>query len=329
MAAGGLSFRHVFCVRARCVPCRAFSTAPRSASQGSGARRRVVARVAATACIGASAALAWLALRDPAEPREEDARYAAAIARLPDLERAQATRVVLVKRFLSDADLAELDARLAALLREPLGTFSRDANGVPQLCGAPWETTYLHTNGAFARACPDLRHRLLALAGRVDAAEGWGLLGGDSVGSAEKLAPRAGACGGAQLRTVELHRVLPGGALADRRHFDGGSLVTVDVLLSRPAGADFAGGEFCTPELDGTMAVHAGFERGDALVFVSHKRHCVAPVRAGVRRVLVAELWDGPERTCAHRCMDPRRECAYTVAAAQAERFVRADLPET
>ena len=50
---------------------------------------------------------------------------------------------------------------------------------------------------------------------------------------------------------------------------------------------------------------------GDALVFPSHKYHCVAPITAGVRRVLVLEFWEGVERWCDHRCEVPRGECAY------------------
>ena len=51
------------------------------------------------------------------------------------------------------------------------------------------------------------------------------------------------------------------------------------------------------------------FERGDALVFVSHKYHCVAPVTHGERRVLVIELWEGEERSCPHRCTERTGVC--------------------
>ena len=46
---------------------------------------------------------------------------------------------------------------------------------------------------------------------------------------------------------VEIHDVGPAGGLPDLNHFDGGSLITLDVMLSRP-GIDFGGGNFCTPE---------------------------------------------------------------------------------
>lgn len=45
-------------------------------------------------------------------------------------------------------------------------------------------------------------------------------------------------------------------------------------------------------EVDGSLKQHQ-FELGDALVFVSHKYHCVGPVTAGRRRVLVTELFCG------------------------------------
>ena len=77
-------------------------------------------------------------------------------------------------------------------------------------------------------------------------------------------------------------------------------MLTCDMMLSDPS-SDFTGGEFRTLESDGELATHT-FERGDCLVFVSHKPHCVAPVTSGERRVLVVELWEGLERECAHRC---------------------------
>jgi len=99
------------------------------------------------------------------------------------------------------------------------------------------------------------------------------------------------------------------------KHHDTGSLVTVDLLL-----ADcFEGGEFQTLERGGELRSWA-FERGDANVFVSHKYHCVAPLQSGQRQVLIAELWEGPERTCAHRCVDPGAvPCPHTLSKSQRE----------
>eukprot|EP00966_Prymnesium_polylepis_P301938 6975740-Prymnesium_polylepis.1 len=74
----------------------------------------------------------------------------------------------------------------------------------------------------------------------------------------------------------------------------------MDVMLNDPS-TSFVGGGFQTLESDGTVLAHT-FEHGDALLFLSHKFHHVAPVSRGERRVLIMELWEGMERICPHRC---------------------------
>ena len=59
--------------------------------------------------------------------------------------------------------------------------------------------------------------------------------------------------------------------------------------------SDFAGGDFCTLEPDGSLQRHP-FEQGDLMIFQSHKYHCVQPVTSGTRQVFVTELWEGLER---------------------------------
>ena len=68
-----------------------------------------------------------------------------------------------------------------------------------------------------------------------------------------------------------------------------GSVITVDIMLSDVAQLD--GGIFHTLENDGADLVPHEFERGDAMVFVSHKFHGVSGLRSGTRQVLVTELW--------------------------------------
>ena len=82
------------------------------------------------------------------------------------------------------------------------------------------------------------------------------------------------------VRCVEYHTVEPGGSLPYPHHHDAGSLVTIDVMLSDPQ-RDFEGGMFATLEPDGRLERQDEFRQGDALVFVSHKFHCVAPVTGG------------------------------------------------
>ena len=67
----------------------------------------------------------------------------------------------------------------------------------------------------------------------------------------------------------------------------------------------FAGGAFATSESGDYMLQHP-FEKGDLLLFLSHKYHCVSPVESGTRNVLVAELWEGDEREAADGRCDER-----------------------
>ena len=48
------------------------------------------------------------------------------------------------------------------------------------------------------------------------------------------------------------------------------------------------------------------FERGDCLVFLSHKTHSVAQLTRGRRSVLVVEFWHECACVSNHRCMGQR-----------------------
>lgn len=76
------------------------------------------------------------------------------------------------------------------------------------------------------------------------------------------------------------------GGLPHRLHYDSGSVLTIDVMLA-PAEE---GGQFETLESDAVVG-HT-FERGDAIVFPSHKYHSVSPVKRGTRRVLIMVCTD-------------------------------------
>ena len=181
-------------------------------------------------------------------------------------------------------------------------------------------TTYLSTDNLFERQHPKLVQRLVAAALEADRAQHWAILhpphcagvsavddgdssSGSSSGSGSNSRSNSHSyrreCLDLNVRVMEVHDVEPGGALSDPQHFDGGSLVTLDVMLSSPRGGsspaseedsgDFDGGSFATPESDGSVTRHA-FERGDLLVFPSHKYHYGAgdkwsPQCAGARAV--------------------------------------------
>ena len=211
-----------------------------------------------------------------------------------DVEQAQRSRVVTIKGLLSPAEAAKVRA-CASQFAETAGRDISKSDG-------RWETLYLHTDGFFARACPEILGKITAAVVRAGAAEP----------SMRQLltARQPGEVG---VRCIEYHEVRPRGSLADLKHYDIGSLLTVDIMLSEPG--DFGGGEFSTLEPDGKLLEQAAFNgdaTGDALLFVSHKYHCVQPVISGLRRVLVMEFWVGPDRQCEHRCDTcPTRPCRY------------------
>jgi len=91
------------------------------------------------------------------------------------------------------------------------------------------------------------------------------------------------------VRSFEYHVYGDGGSVLDPQHRDDGSLLTISVLLSPED--SFSGGEFRTWER-GEPATHE-LHKGDAVLFVSEKRHNVSTVR-GDRRALIVELWEGP-----------------------------------
>ena len=101
-------------------------------------------------------------------------------------------------------------------------------------------------------------------------------------------------------RTIEYHEYGQQGSLDQPNHYDEGSLITMDIMLSTP-GKDFEGGSFVAPLADGNF-MQPQFCKGDAIFFVSHKFHNILPITSGNRVVLVAELWEGAEKECAHRC---------------------------
>ena len=90
-----------------------------------------------------------------------------------------------------------------------------------------------------------------------------------------------------QMRLFEFHTYLAGGDLLTGfdRHYDGGSLLTMVVMLSDPA-RDFEGGRLvvsCPDEWESTERfVEVDLRQpGDCVVFPSHKYHNVTEVTRG------------------------------------------------
>mmetsp|Transcript_36641 Transcript_36641/g.92198 ORF Transcript_36641/g.92198 Transcript_36641/m.92198 type:complete len:234 (-) Transcript_36641:55-756(-) len=207
---------------------------------------------------------------------------------LPGPGEAQQTRPILVQSLLNEEEIQQIKS------------LSADAasSGRIKMSGGKgnWNTRYLHADGLFQDGAPKLLQKLLDAALAADAGPaGWNLL------------VQAQKHGRLNPRVIEHHVVTSGGTLSDKYHFDEGSLVTIDVMLSKPK-EDFQGGSFCTSEGVGEYEVH-DFCQGDALLFVSHKFHFVQHVISGQREVLVIELWEGQAPRCNHRCQQNWGRC--------------------
>lgn len=234
---------------------------------------------------------------------------------LPSQDAAQGLPAVTRRNILSREEIAKIISRATEDMHR-LGTTSRDADGVHKLRG-PWETMYLHTDGWFKEAFPDIHSRLVQVTVAADKDE-WGLL---------DAAPVAMRCGVPVARNIEMHTVYQDGALPDPDHFDSGSLWTIDVMLAQ-IDEDYDGGVVQTLGKDGQLISHR-LDCGDALIFPSHKCHCVSRVTRGRRRVLVMELWHGEERTCAHRCCQRWGLCSYSLVMSRLDRVLRAGSPHS
>jgi hypothetical protein len=238
---------------------------------------------------------------------ERWARDAAVEGNLLEVSEAQRTAVVRLPKLLSDKEIESVHAmaaeyaprlgrrtRPAAQSGVSLASSYRTGNWIDNDLPEPGVSVlYLHTHGLFASLLPELKQKLIAAARKADK-ENWNVL--------------ATATNAPVPRTVEYHVCEPPAGLPQAMHHDHGSLLTIDIMLSEPS-AEFQGGEFQTLEPDGSFSMHP-MEKGDALVFVSHKPHSVRRLVSGERRVLVMEIWEGVERQCGHRCDKHWMHCA-------------------
>lgn len=90
------------------------------------------------------------------------------------------------------------------------------------------------------------------------------------------------------VRSFEYHSYEVGGSVMDPEHRDAGSLLTISVLLGRSD--DCEGGILRTR--CGDVWSSCVLSPGDAVVFMSEKRHNVTPITCGTRQSMVMELWE-------------------------------------
>eukprot|EP00931_Biecheleriopsis_adriatica_P092625 TRINITY_DN66416_c0_g1_i1.p1 TRINITY_DN66416_c0_g1~~TRINITY_DN66416_c0_g1_i1.p1 ORF type:complete len:325 (-),score=50.80 TRINITY_DN66416_c0_g1_i1:193-1128(-) len=266
-----------------------------------------------------------------------------------EVAQAQATRPILIQELLSLVDIDEVSNIGTSLLREVDGSELRYDAGMlsditreqerllqafPEMrytfpclarqvlaakarmdevavllqdCGVEvrsygadnaWHVAYLSANGIFERMLPGVLRKITSAVMEADRREGWQLLEMPF-----------------HVRCAEYHRQrAPSPAISDVHHFDQDSLITADILLND----SFEGGDFRTLECNGQLSSHNFEKPGDAIIFVSHKYHCVKPISRGERRVLVVEFWRGPARHCPHRCNVLQGRCHLEVACLKA-----------
>ena len=226
-------------------------------------------------------------------------------AALLDPSLAERTSAIRTPSFLTNTEIAIIHAAAA----EHKKTHGENSN-----VDTPGKL-YLQDGGVPPVLVPIVK-KIAALVTKIDR-EKWGIL------DDEELVDEGPLCA----RCVEYHEYWERGRTLCGAHHDAGSLFTADVLLCNRS--EFDGGDLLTSEIgaDGsTRMVPQQFERGDCLVFLSHKTHAVEPLRSGKRSVFVIEFWQECECVGNHRCMGrppclPERQSFDTseVAAAAAE----------
>lgn len=264
---------------------------------------------------------------------EKNQKWEKLSALLPSADAAQQLSAVRAPKFLSNEEV-ELIIQFEEEHKLELGHTRRDGSGQRKL-DSPWATSYLHTNFAAQEGkIGPIVNKLVKKALEISKAEKWEFI-------SEQNRSLIG------IRVIEMHKVYAGGSLAHIRHCDNGSIVTIDVMLAEDS--DYSGGEFTTLEYkpghissnkissnskllgircpDEVLTCHT-FQRGDMMVFPSHKYHCVQPVVRGCRKVMVMELWYGEDRSCAHRCMQPTGVCGYTLGQSYLENLIKVAPPE-
>jgi hypothetical protein len=165
-------------------------------------------------------------------------------AGLPEPKDAQQLQVVRLPRFLSDDEIALILETASDIRRDGAGEVRLQSDQeVVEADGhrGEWSTIYLQTEHMFQARLPELHDRIKRAAIAADRAN-WGVC----------AAALAAADEGSDVRTrvIELHTVGPTGGLPAAQHFDSGSCVTIDLMLSEPD----AGGAFGTLEaIDGEV----------------------------------------------------------------------------
>jgi spermidine synthase len=129
-----------------------------------------------------------------------------------DVAKAQRTEVVRLEKFLSKEDIAKIHA----VAKTELASIGEATDGALEAHTDSWKVLYLQSNNIFRRKLPALRQRILDAVRQVDK-NNWCLF--DNVHHVN-------------IRVVEYHQMDESGELADPKHYDLNSLLTMDIMLS-------------------------------------------------------------------------------------------------
>jgi len=133
---------------------------------------------------------------------------------------------------------------------------------------------YLHRKNLFGKTFPDIYEKICSLIWDADP-NLWNI--------SERKVPL-------YVRCIEYHDYDHEGGidrLDNYEHRDGGSVYTLDILLDDPS--EYDGGMLSL--LQGENHIDCALQKGDAVIFPSHKVHNVSRVSNGRRRVLIFEFW--------------------------------------
>jgi len=228
---------------------------------------------------------------------------------------AQLTKALRFKEFISENERRQL---LTILQNCNFPSYTSNVNEDIDTLGNPVHTTmYVQTDNFFETKLDWLHKRIVKLVRHLNIKERWGFnMSSDS---------------SFNVRVAEYHEMSEGGSLSDCRHVDVGSVVTVDIMLEEATkGAIFQTLESTKKTVDELKHIHhTGHEKSeeinkekeflkphsfcarDAMVFMSHKYHCVSTLLKGQRKVFVVEFWNGQKPICGHRCEDPTGNCTF------------------
>ena len=256
-------------------------------------------------------------------PQEKEACYKLGLL-TPD--EAQHTNVYKISNFLTYDEIEKIKQAIRKWQNErKIGIVERNNKEQRSTFkDAVWRTSFLHTNNQFKKFFPEIHARIIDQIIITDKKH-WKLIhhrqnkNENENNNDNTLKNRVEHL---NLRTIESHEYTNGGQLQRNKHYDAGSIVTIDIMLN-DSNNEFQGGELSFPqffdqELDEPNTSRTNnvdiikLEKGDMALFLSHKYHNVLPIRSGKRHVLVMELWNGPEKTCPHRC-ETVGKCTHTL----------------